>query len=202
MTEARLLELDALADPGEPPLDRAAALLTASARAVAGTTAGATIWRDGSLRALPGLEADALLVVGSAVTDLARTHLDDGQAFATFLWPRPDVDAGDEHVRVTVLASAAAETGAALLGAVVLAPAAELQGLTPRELEVLGLVVEGLSNQQIARVLVVSPRTVATHLEHLLAKLGSPSRTLAAVRAQRLGLYVPRPPQGTFDATA
>jgi DNA-binding NarL/FixJ family response regulator len=70
----------------------------------------------------------------------------------------------------------------------------DLRGLTPRELEVLGLLIDGCSNQQIARALVVAPRTVAAHLEHILVKLGAPTRTLAAVRAEREGLYVPLSP--------
>ena len=37
----------------------------------------------------------------------------------------------------------------------------------------------------------MAPRTVAAHLEHVLAKLEAPTRTLAAVRAERDGLYVP-----------
>ena len=76
-----------------------------------------------------------------------------------------------------------------------LSPATDLHGLTPREMEVLGLLVEGCSNQEIARTLVVAPRTVATHLEHILRKLGAPTRTHAAVRAERDGLYVPAPPR-------
>ncbi|WP_342778679.1 response regulator transcription factor [Blastococcus colisei] len=56
--------------------------------------------------------------------------------------------------------------------------------------------VEGASNHQIARTLVVAPRTVAAHLEHVLLKLGAPTRTLAAVRAEREGLYVPAPLRG------
>jgi DNA-binding NarL/FixJ family response regulator len=56
---------------------------------------------------------------------------------------------------------------------------------------VLGLLVEGCSNHEIARALVVAPRTVAAHLEHVLVKLEAPTRTLAAVRAEREGLYVP-----------
>jgi hypothetical protein len=56
---------------------------------------------------------------------------------------------------------------------------------------VLGLVVDGCSNQAIARELVVAPRTVAAHMEHILVKLQAQSRTLAAVRAEREGLYVP-----------
>jgi DNA-binding NarL/FixJ family response regulator len=54
--------------------------------------------------------------------------------------------------------------------------------------------VEGCSNQQIARRLSVAPRTVAAHVEHLLEKLRTPTRTLAAVRAEREGCYVPPPP--------
>ena len=70
----------------------------------------------------------------------------------------------------------------------------DLRGLTPRELEVLGLLIDGCSNQQIARALVVAPRTVAAHLEHILVKLDATTRTLAAVRAEREGLYVPLVP--------
>jgi DNA-binding CsgD family transcriptional regulator len=55
--------------------------------------------------------------------------------------------------------------------------------LTPRELEVAGLVALGLSNAQIAEQLVVSPRTVAAHVEHILNKLGFGSRTQVGVWA-------------------
>ncbi|WP_460914137.1 response regulator transcription factor [Plantactinospora veratri] len=75
---------------------------------------------------------------------------------------------------------------------VLLSAPGDLHGLTPRELEILGLLVDGWPNQRIANTLVVAPRTVAAHVEHILAKLAAPSRTLAAVRALRLGLYVPR----------
>jgi DNA-binding NarL/FixJ family response regulator len=81
-----------------------------------------------------------------------------------------------------------------VLGTVVLSPLTHSRGLTPRELEVLGLLIDGCSNQQIARALVVAPRTVAAHLEHILVKLDAATRTLAAVRAQREGLYVPLSP--------
>ncbi|MFE7418072.1 ATP-binding protein [Rhodococcus sp. NPDC057529] len=52
--------------------------------------------------------------------------------------------------------------------------------LTPRESEVAGLVSEGLSNREIAERLVISPRTVATHVENVLVKLGFTSRTSIA----------------------
>jgi DNA-binding NarL/FixJ family response regulator len=66
---------------------------------------------------------------------------------------------------------------------------------------VLGLLVEGCSNQQIARALTVAPRTVAAHLEHVLAKLATPTRTLAAVHAARDGLYVPARPRRLAPVT-
>jgi DNA-binding NarL/FixJ family response regulator len=110
--------------------------------------------------------------------------------YTSFLWPLGGRHAPDGHVRVTVLTSTD-DVPSVLTGMVLLSPAGELRGLTPRELEVLGLVVEGCSNHEIAHELVVAPRTVAAHLEHILVKLHASSRTLAAVRAEREGLYVP-----------
>ncbi|UCC64834.1 MAG: response regulator transcription factor [Anaerolineae bacterium] len=59
--------------------------------------------------------------------------------------------------------------------------------LTPREMEVLRLVAQGLTNYQIARQLGLSVRTVEAHLTHIYAKLGVSSRTEAALLAQRRG---------------
>ncbi|WP_409330267.1 helix-turn-helix transcriptional regulator [Trujillonella humicola] len=178
----------------------------AAAQMVRGATAGAVLCREGATRPLPGLDGDALLTAGSPVVTLAHSCLDDGHVYGSFLWPRGGRHAPDGHVRVTVLAGTD-EAPASVLGTVVLSPVADLRGLTPRELEVLGLLVDGCSNQQIARALVVTPRTVAAHLEHILAKLDAPTRTLAAVRAEREGLYVPstsspcRAPTGTTAGT-
>jgi DNA-binding NarL/FixJ family response regulator len=60
--------------------------------------------------------------------------------------------------------------------------------LSERELEVLGLVAEGLTDREIGEVLFVSPRTVATHMARILDKLGVESRTAAATMAVRQGL--------------
>jgi DNA-binding NarL/FixJ family response regulator len=64
--------------------------------------------------------------------------------------------------------------------------------LTPRELEVLELLVQGLTNREIARILVITPGTTKVHVERILAKLGVSDRTQAAVRAIETGL-VKRP---------
>ena len=64
----------------------------------------------------------------------------------------------------------------------------ERGGLTRRELEILRLVAVGKTNREIARELVLSPRTVEMHVRHVLAKLGCRSRTEATTRAFKLGL--------------
>lgn len=68
--------------------------------------------------------------------------------------------------------------------------------LTERETEVLQLLAEGVSNKQIASRLFIGEKTVKTHVSHILAKLGVPSRTAAALHAVRTGLVRP---SGTRD---
>jgi len=60
-------------------------------------------------------------------------------------------------------------------------------GLTDRQLEILRLVADGLSNAEIAQRLVVSPRTVDHHVSAILAKLGVATRREAAARAAEFG---------------
>ncbi|MCJ7662089.1 MAG: response regulator transcription factor, partial [Anaerolineales bacterium] len=60
--------------------------------------------------------------------------------------------------------------------------------LTEREVEVLKLVAEGLTNQQIAERLVISERTVSTHVSSILSKLHLANRTQVALYALREGL--------------
>jgi NarL family two-component system response regulator LiaR len=60
--------------------------------------------------------------------------------------------------------------------------------LTERQLEVLALLVDGLTNNEIAERLIVSPYTVRNHVGEILSKLGTGTRTEAATLAVRLGL--------------
>ncbi len=62
------------------------------------------------------------------------------------------------------------------------------QPLTERELEVLQLVAQGMTNNEIAERLVIGDRTVATHVRNILGKLHLASRTQAALYAIRVGL--------------
>lgn len=67
-------------------------------------------------------------------------------------------------------------------------PADATDGLTRREIDVVRLVAEGLSNRQIARQLVLSEATVKTHLNHVLAKLDVDGRPGLVAWAWRHGL--------------
>jgi DNA-binding NarL/FixJ family response regulator len=62
--------------------------------------------------------------------------------------------------------------------------------LTPRELEVLQLLAEGLANKAIAQRLAISEHTVKFHVNAIMSKLGAQSRTAAVVQATRLGLIM------------
>ena len=71
------------------------------------------------------------------------------------------------------------------------APHPRLDELTEREREVMGLVAEGLSNDEIAERLVVSPAAVRTHVGRAMAKLGARDRAQLAVFAYQSGLVPP-----------
>ena len=70
------------------------------------------------------------------------------------------------------------------------APEAPPEPLTPRELEVLQLLSDGMSNKAIAERLGVSEHTAKFHVNSILGKLGAQGRTDAVVRGARLGLVV------------
>ena len=65
------------------------------------------------------------------------------------------------------------------------------ESLTPREQEVLGLLAEGLSNEEIAERLVISRHTVARHRENLMRKLGLHNRSELVKYAIRKGMISP-----------
>ena len=64
-------------------------------------------------------------------------------------------------------------------------------GLSPREREILELLAEGRTQGQIATELVISPKTVGTHIQHILGKLGVNTRAQAVAMAFRRGLVEP-----------
>lgn len=70
---------------------------------------------------------------------------------------------------------------------------ADLSTLTDREREIVGWVATGLSNDEIAAALVVSPATVRTHVSRALTKLDARDRAQLVVLAYQSGLDIPRP---------
>ena len=73
-----------------------------------------------------------------------------------------------------------------------------LAGLTLREVEVLKLLARGLSNKEIAKVLFISSKTVANHVEHIYAKINASTRAGAGLFAMQHGLL----PEESFPARA
>jgi LuxR family maltose regulon positive regulatory protein len=73
-----------------------------------------------------------------------------------------------------------------------LGPSVKIDGLyealSPRELEILRLVCQGLSNQEIARQLVLSVGTVKFHIHNIFGKLGVRDRPQAIAKASQLGV--------------
>src|SRR5204862_5095473 len=113
---------------------------------------------------------------GAAATDT----LAKARAGATALALRPMIDEIDALARRARLKLA---VGQAEEPAVPTDDAATELGLTEREVEVLGLVAEGMTNREIGARLFMSDKTASVHVSRILAKLGAANRTEAAAHA-------------------
>jgi len=67
---------------------------------------------------------------------------------------------------------------------------ATLNDLTPRELEILELVISGKTNKEIAREVFISKKTVEFHLDHIYTKIGVRTRLMVGIWAVQQGLQV------------
>ena len=134
------------------------------------------------LREFHGEALPIVLLSGMKTDDLDRTA---GLLLGADDYLVKPIDAGELLARIRRVAL---RSGASL------APADSnpvRDRLTPREREVLQMLSDGLSQNDIATALVISPKTVGTHLQHILSKLEVHSRAQAVAIAHRLADYQP-----------
>jgi DNA-binding NarL/FixJ family response regulator len=186
--------------PADAILARAPALaLLVQAHAAAGQLEAA----EDALRRLrtgatPGAAADfaeGVLAAAGGDHERARVLLEDGaDGFAGAPYERA---CARRELAATLAALGRAEAAAAEAAAArnalreLGAGESPLPELTAREREVLAVLAAGLTNDQIAERLVVSPHTVHRHVTNILRKLGVPSRAAAAAHAAKAGLLDP-----------
>ncbi|MPY57875.1 helix-turn-helix transcriptional regulator [Streptomyces spongiae] len=199
----RIVGMVHLSTEGADAYDTEARRLLASVMPALAALADPTA-RTGDLHGLPA-EGAASLVAAGRIVDLpgrerAAVLKDDefGRLVSAF------ADTGGQRLRLLWPACGTwyrvalhrHTTGSDLLGEAVLVhetPTALPYGLSPRELEVLTRAATGDTNQAIAQALFLSPRTVHSHIEHLLRKTGSASRAEATALAVRDGVLRPAP---------
>jgi DNA-binding CsgD family transcriptional regulator len=109
----------------------------------------------------------------------------DRRIGGSFIWPADSL--GEDWFRINVIIISARETN---LVAVITMDTADEKHLSQRELEVLTMAAQGLSNREIATGLFISDRTVQTHVEHILLKLAAPNRAAAAAIGAQRGLLL------------
>jgi HD-GYP domain-containing protein (c-di-GMP phosphodiesterase class II) len=143
-------------------------------------------------------------ISGGAISTPARL-LGAADAYQAMREPRPHRPARDADDAARQLRAEAAagrldpEAVEAVLGAAghrVARRRGGPAGLTAREVDVLRLLARGLSNKEIADVLVITPKTVGNHVEHIYSKIDASNRAGAGLYAMRHGLL----PEEEFEA--
>jgi HD-GYP domain-containing protein (c-di-GMP phosphodiesterase class II) len=133
---------------------------------------------------------------GAAISRLARI-VGAADAYQAMREPRPhrperSADVAAAELRADVTAGRLdADAVEAILGAAGHRVSRRREGpagLTIREVEVLRLLARGLSNKEMAKRLVISPKTIGNHVEHIYAKIGASTRAAASLFAMQHGL--------------
>ena len=143
-----------------------------------------------AIRALAGAAPGVRVLVLSSFADDERVFAAMQAGAAGYLLKDVQPDALADAIREVSRGRPALhpDVAARLMRRVADPAGAAVEQLTPREREVLQLVVEGYANKQIARRLRITEKTVKTHVSSILQKLGVADRTAAAVLAIRQGL--------------
>jgi DNA-binding NarL/FixJ family response regulator len=158
--------------------------------ALAGDTKPELALVDWRMPRLGGAELVRELLAVSPATRLAVYTADGDQQLATEAF---DAGAAGLVLKEAPLADLVRALEAVLSGRSYLDPAIPREAsaastLTPRELDVLGLLAQGLQHEEIGRRLGISSETVRTHLRKASDRLGANTRTQAVATALRLGL--------------
>ena len=146
--------------------------------------AAVAVTSDWGTLPLPGRPAGRLLGERPAVIEQALALLAARRSRMRFLYDDPL----DGWLAVTIMRAPGCSVEGSDCAIVVERRTALPYGLTPRELDVLTLLSRGSTNGEIAAELVTSRRTVSTHVEHILEKLGLGSRAGVAALAVEEGL--------------
>ena len=117
-----------------------------------------------------------------------RTFVDEGKPMARLLYKALTRGIAPEYARRLLAAFPAAEPEQADLSETLASNSGLVEPLSERELEVLHLLAEGLTNPEIASRLYLSLNTVKVHTRNIYGKLGAHSRTQAVARARALGV--------------
>lgn len=151
----------------------------------------ASISGEGLIDAAESESASRFFAARPELKNFAAGLVGSGRDLVRFVWV--DTDKRWFAVRIELDVTASGEQRSNLIAKLIEPPF----GLTLRELDVLTLIAGGLSNQDIAACIETSQRTVTTHNERILVKLGQVSRTGAATLATDLGLLrLPTPGGG------
>jgi LuxR family maltose regulon positive regulatory protein len=198
-----------LAQSHELPISQARVHLAQGETFTALTTLGplrrkveAKGWEDERLRVMVlqavvldahGEREDAVQLLGDALAlaepgGFIRTFVDEGPPMTRLLYDALSRRIAPDYVRELLAAFPIAEQEQARL-VQTQAPEFELvEPLSEREIEVVQFIAEGLTNQEIASRLFLSPNTVKVHTRNIYGKLGANNRTQAATKARDLGI--------------
>jgi LuxR family maltose regulon positive regulatory protein len=140
---------------------------------------------DEPTRALTSLErALSLAELGGFV----RIFVDEGPPMARLLYQALDGGIAPDYTRRLLAAFPVVEPDKTASFSTKVAESELIEPLSEREIEVLRLIAEGLTNREIATRLFLSVNTVKAHSRNIYGKLGAHNRTEAAARAQALGI--------------
>jgi DNA-binding CsgD family transcriptional regulator len=150
---------------------------------LASASSAAVVDAEGSLSPVPGAPELSSMALPAALVDTVGAFLRSQRVMLCGYLEQADLWHRVQVVRLPTTPLQPQPTALAMLE-----PTAAPSGLTPRELDVLSLVARGMRNREIGDHLGISPRTVGSHIEHILLKTGLHTRAALAGEALARGL--------------